>query len=347
MSEKTSYKDAGVDIDRANEFVEAIKPLIRTTFRKEVIGGIGGFGGLFHLEKIRYKDPILVSSTDGVGTKLKVAQMANRFDTIGIDLVAMSANDVLVQGAEPLFFLDYISTSKISVETGVQIIGGIVKGCREAGCALLGGETAEMPGFFAPGDYELVGFCVGIVDADRLVDGSKIGIGDRIIGLASTGIHSNGFSLARKVLFERMKLGIQDRAKGLDETIGLELLKPTKIYARAILNLVKNFNIKGLIHITGGGFLDNVPRILPERCRAVIQRGSWPVLPVFKVLQAGGDIEEMEMFRVFNMGIGLMIIVTERECPEIMERLVALGEEAYLIGTVDKRDPAKPAVCIV
>lgn len=347
MSEKTSYKDAGVDIDRANEFVEAIKPLIRTTFRKEVIGGIGGFGGLFHLEKTRYKDPILVSSTDGVGTKLKVAQMANRFDTIGIDLVAMSANDVLVQGAEPLFFLDYISTSRISVETGVQIIGGIVKGCREAGCALLGGETAEMPGFFAPGDYELVGFCVGIVDAERLVDGSKIGIGDRIIGLVSTGIHSNGFSLARKVFFERMKLGIDDRTGGLDETVGTELLKPTKIYARAILNLVKNFNIKGLIHITGGGFLDNIPRILPERCRAVIQRGSWPVLPVFKVLQAGGAVEEMEMFRVFNMGIGLMIIVPEKECQEIMERLVALGEEAYLIGMVDKRDPAKPSVCIV
>ncbi|HOX95323.1 MAG TPA: AIR synthase-related protein, partial [Syntrophales bacterium] len=196
-------------------------------------------------------------------------------------------------------------------------------------------------------DYELVGFCVGIVDADRLVDGSKIGIGDRIIGLASTGIHSNGFSLARKVLFERMKLGIHDRTEGLDETVGKELLKPTKIYARAILNLVKNFNIKGLIHITGGGFLDNVPRILPERCRAVIQRGSWPVLPVFRVLQSGGAVEEMEMFRVFNMGIGLMIIVPERECPDIMERLVALGEEAYLIGTIDKRDPTKPAVCIV
>jgi len=347
MSEKTSYKDAGVDMDKTNEFVDAIKPLIRTTFRKEVIGGIGGFGGLFHLEKTRYKDPILVSSTDGVGTKLKIAQMAEKFDTVGIDLVAMSANDVLVQGAEPLFFLDYISTNKITVETGVQIIEGIVKGCREAGCALIGGETAEMPGFFAPGDYELVGFCVGIVDADRLVDGSKIGIGDRIIGLASSGIHSNGFSLARKVFFERMKLGIHDRIKGLDETVGVELLKPTKIYAKAILNLVKNFNVKGLIHITGGGFIDNVPRILPERCQAVIQHGSWPVLPIFKMLQAYGDIEEMEMFRVFNMGIGLMIIVTDKERPEIMERLTALGEEAYLIGTIEKRDPSKPAICIV
>jgi phosphoribosylformylglycinamidine cyclo-ligase len=347
MSKKTSYKDAGVDIDRANEFVEAIKPLIRTTHRKEVIGGVGGFGGLFHLEKTRYKDPILVSSTDGVGTKLKIAQMADRFDTIGIDLVAMSANDVLVQGAEPLFFLDYISTNEISVERGVQIIEGIVKGCREAGCALIGGETAEMPGFFAPGDYELVGFCVGIVEAEKLLDGSKIGIGDRIIGLSSNGLHSNGFSLARKVLFEQLKLGIHDRVAGLDETVGVELLKPTRIYAKVVLNLVKNFNIKGLVHITGGGFIDNIPRILPERCHAVIRRGSWPVLPVFKALQSHGAIEEMEMFRVFNMGIGLMIIVTEKECQEIMERLSALGEKAYLIGMIEKKDPSKPSVSIV
>ncbi len=347
MLKKTSYKDAGVDIDRANEFVEAIKPLIRTTYRKEVIGGIGGFGGLFHLEKTRYRDPILVSSTDGVGTKLKIAQMADRFDTIGIDLVAMSANDVLVQGAEPLFFLDYISTSEINVAKSVQIIEGIVKGCREAGCALIGGETAEMPGVFAPGDYELVGFCVGIVEADKLLDGSKIGIGDRIIGLASSGLHSNGFSLARKVFFDKMKLGIGDRLEGLTEPVGVELLKPTRIYAKVVLNLVKNFNIKGLVHVTGGGFIDNVPRILPERCRAVIQRGTWPVPPVFQALQVNGPIEEVEMFRVFNMGIGLMIIVTEKECREILERLSALGEEAYLIGAIEKRDPSKPAVCLV
>jgi phosphoribosylformylglycinamidine cyclo-ligase len=204
-----------------------------------------------------------------------------------------------------------------------------------------------MPGFFAPGDYELVGFCVGIVEADKLLDGSKIGIGDRIIGLASNGLHSNGFSLARKVFFEQMKLGIRDRVEGLEATVDVELLKPTRIYAKVILNLVKNFNIKGLVHITGGGFIDNVPRVLPERCQAVIQRGTWPVLPVFKVLQAHGAIEEMEMFRVFNMGIGLMIIVAEKECQEIMERLSALGEEAYLIGTIEKKDPSKPTVSIV
>ena len=347
MSEKTSYKDAGVDIDKANTFVDVIKPLIKTTFRSEVMGGIGGFGGLFHLDKIKYKDPILVSSTDGVGTKLKIAQMAKKYDTIGIDLVAMSANDVLVQGAEPLFFLDYISTNEIDVGVGVEIIGGIVKGCREAGCALIGGETAEMPGFFGPGDYELVGFCVGIVDADKLVDGSKVGIGDEIIGISSSGLHSNGFSLARKIIFDRQKLGIGDRVEGLEDPLGIELLKPTKIYAKVILNLVKNFNVKGIINITGGGFYDNIPRILPERCQSVIRRGTWPVLPVFEILRKLGEVEDSEMFRVFNMGIGMMIIVSEKDRPDVLQRLKALGESAYLIGKIEKRDPSKPAVSIV
>jgi phosphoribosylformylglycinamidine cyclo-ligase len=337
MEAKTSYKDSGVDIDRGNLFVEAIKPLVKTTFRKEVMGGIGGFGGLFHLDKVKFDDPIIVASTDGVGTKLKIAKMMNVYNTVGIDLVAMSANDVLVQGAEPLFFLDYIATNQISVEIGTQLIEGIVKGCKEAGCALLGGETAEMPGFYGDGDHELVGFCVGIVEADKLIDGSRIGIGDHIIGISSSGIHSNGLSLARKVVFDRMKLGVSDTVEQLESSIGDELLRPTRIYTRPLLNLFKNFNLKGLVHVTGGGFIENIPRILPERCHASIQKGSWPILPIFRIIQEGGAIDEAEMFRVFNMGIGMMIIVSEQESPEVLERLAGLGERAYLIGTIEKR----------
>jgi len=277
MKAKTSYRSAGVDIDRANRFIDLIKPMIKSTSRKEVMGSIGGFGGLFHLDVARYRDPILVSSTDGVGTKLKVAQMVDKHDTIGIDLVAMSVNDVAVQGAEPLFFLDYLATGKVHLEKSISIMEGIVKGCQDAGCALLGGETAEMPGVYGEDEYDLAGFCVGVVDADRMIDGSTISVGDKIIGIASSGLHSNGFSLARKALFEQAGLHVEDRIEGLDQPLGLELLRPTRIYVKPLLNLFKNFTVKGLVHITGGGFFDNIPRIVPSPCRAVITGGSWRI----------------------------------------------------------------------
>jgi phosphoribosylformylglycinamidine cyclo-ligase len=348
MKQKTTYKSAGVDIDKANEFVECIKPMIKTTARKEVIAGIGGFGGLFHLDSQKFKNPILVSSTDGVGTKLRVAQMMDKHDTIGIDLVAMSVNDVVVQGAEPLFFLDYLATGKIELEKSVQIIKGIVDGCNQAGCTLLGGETAEMPGFYKPGEYDLAGFCVGAVDSDKIIDGSGISFNDRIIGLASSGLHSNGFSLARKVLLEKNKLDIKEKVAGLKRPIGLELLEPTRIYVKSLLTIFKNFTIKGVIHITGGGFFDNIPRIIPNSCRAIINKKAWDVPPIFNVIKEIGDIEEQEMFRVFNMGIGMMIIVSEKDCPDIMEQLKmeALGEQAYLIGVIEKRDDDEQQVIL-
>jgi phosphoribosylformylglycinamidine cyclo-ligase len=347
MKKKITYKDSGVDIDRANSFVERIKPLIKAASRREMVSGIGGFGGLFHLDISKNRDPVLVSSTDGVGTKLKIAQMMDKHDTVGIDLVAMSVNDVVVQGAEPLFFLDYIATGKLLVETTVQIVEGVVRGCQEAGCALIGGETAEMPGFYPDGEYDLAGFCVGVVDADKLIDGSEIRVGDRIIGIASSGLHSNGFSLARRVLFEEGKLHPEDKIEGLDECLGLALLKPTKIYVKSIMNLIKNFNIRGIIHITGGGFTDNIPRIVPGPCRAVIRKGSWSVPPIFDLIRRVGGVDEEEMLRVFNMGIGMIIIVAEMDHAEILERLEKLGEKAYALGVIEKRENDQPTVSFV
>ncbi len=342
---KSTYKAAGVNIDTANEFVDRIKPIIKTTARKEVVSGIGGFGGLFRFDTAKMKNPILVSSTDGVGTKLKIAQLMNKHDTIGIDLVAMSVNDVVVQGAEPLFFLDYMATSKIEVEKSVQIVEGIVNGCKQAGCTLLGGETAEMPGFYQPGEYDLAGFCVGVVEQEKLIDGSTISINDRIIGLASSGLHSNGFSLARNVLLEKGKLSMNDTLPELSQSVGLELLEPTRIYVKSLLKIFKNFNIKGLVHITGGGFYDNIPRIIPDVCRAVVTRNTWEIPPIFSVIQNIGNVEEKEMFRVFNMGIGMMMIVSEKECQEIIERLNVLGEKAYLIGVIEKKEGTQDSVC--
>jgi len=347
MQGKCSYKDAGVDIDGANVFIEKIKPLVKTTFRKEVKGMIGDFAGLFQLDTSKHKSPVLVASTDGVGTKLKIAQMMNKHDTIGIDLVAMSVNDIVVKGAEPLFFLDYIATGKLSVEASVAIVEGIAKGCSEAGCALIGGETAEMPGMYGEGEYDLAGFCVGIVEADRVIDGSVISVGDLIIGLASNGLHSNGYSLARKILFDGANVGVHDSIGSLDGPIGLELLRPTKIYVKSILNLTKSFIIKGVVHITGGGFLDNLPRALPEPCRAVIKKGSWMIPPVFNLLQVMGNVDEQEMFRVFNMGIGMMIIVSEKDASEILDRLSGLGEQAYVIGAIEKRDRDQDPVSFI
>jgi phosphoribosylformylglycinamidine cyclo-ligase len=347
MTKFSSYKDAGVDIDKANLFVESIKPLVKSTSRKEVMAGLGGFGGLFHLDTGKIKNPVLVSSTDGVGTKLKIAQMTNRHDTIGIDLVAMCANDVVVQGAEPLFFLDYISVGKLDVKKEIQIVSGIVKGCQEAGCALIGGETAEMPGLYRDEEYDLAGFCVGVVEAERLIDGSEIRVGDRIIGIASSGIHSNGFSLARKVLFEDAGIKIEDHPDGLVQSIGDELIKPTKIYVKSILNLLKKFSLKGIVHITGGGFYDNIPRIIPAPCRAVIFEGSWEIPHVFDIIQKIGHVRHDEMFRVFNMGIGMIIVVPEKEAADILEHLNILGEQAYAVGIIDKKDIDQPSVLFV
>jgi phosphoribosylformylglycinamidine cyclo-ligase len=342
-----SYKSSGVDIDKANDLIERIKPLVKLTARKEVMSSLGGFGGLFHLDVKKHKDPVLVSSTDGVGTKLMIAKMMDKHDTVGIDLVAMSVNDIIVQGAEPLFFLDYIATGKISVDVGVQILEGIVKGCQDAGCALIGGETAEMPGFYADNEYDLAGFCVGVVESDKLIDGSVIRVGDKIIGIASSGLHSNGYSLARKVLFDVQGMTGQEMLDGLSSSIGMELLTPTRIYVKPMLNLLKNFIIKGIVHITGGGFIDNIPRIVPGPCKAVISKGSWKIPLIFSIIQKLGNIDELEMHRVFNMGIGMMIVVSEKDASEIINRLAKLGETAYCIGTIEKREKNQPLVEII
>lgn len=333
--ETSTYKNAGVDIDEGNRFVKLIKDSVRRTYRKEVIGGIGGFGALFSGRFKAMKDPVLVSSTDGVGTKLKLAFMTNRHDTIGIDLVAMSVNDVLVSGAEPLFFLDYFACSKLKAETAAQVVMGIAKGCKEAGCSLVGGETAEMPGMYSEGEYDLAGFVVGVVDRKKIIDGSKIKPGDCLIGLASSGLHSNGYSLARKVVFEKLGLGVNDAPVELDGVdVGTALLKPTRIYVKPVLNILKEFNVLALAHITGGGFTDNIPRVLPRGVKAVIQKGSWPVPAIFKLISAGGNVKESEMLRTFNCGIGLLLVVKKRDASAIIKRFKALKEKAFIIGEV-------------
>ena len=338
MSQKDSvtYKDAGVDIDAGNRFVQMIKPLVKATNRPEVMGDLGGFGGLFNFNAAKYKQPALVSSTDGVGTKLKIAFMMDKHDTVGIDLVAMCVNDVIVQGAEPLFFLDYLATGKLSPEKAVEIVRGISEGCIQAGCALVGGETAEMPGMYSEGEYDLAGFTVGVVDRENIIDGSTATVGDKIIGLASTGLHSNGYSLARKILFERMGLKIDSAVAGIERTIGEELLTPTRIYVKSLLNLLKNFPIKGMAHITGGGLVENVPRVLPNHCRAVFNKASWPKPAIFELLREGGNIPELEMYRTFNYGIGMILIVPALEVDDVVSRLIALNEKPYLIGEIAK-----------
>ncbi|HTN43901.1 MAG TPA: phosphoribosylformylglycinamidine cyclo-ligase [Nitrospiria bacterium] len=331
---RLTYKRAGVDIEAGDEFVRSIKPLVRSTFRPEVLTDIGGFGGLFGLEAKKYKDPVLVSGTDGVGTKLRIAIEMNRHNTVGIDLVAMSVNDVVVTGAEPLFFLDYLATGKLQPQTGVEIIRGIVNGCRQAGCALLGGETAEMPSFYPEGVYDLAGFAVGVIEKGQVIDGSRIKAGDVLIGLASSGLHSNGFSLARKISFEVAGHKLTDRIPGWTQRLGDELLTPTKIYVKSVLQLVRDVDVKGLAHITGGGLTGNIPRILPEGCQARIKRGSWPVPAVFGWLEKQGGIVTDEMYRVFNMGIGMVAVIGPEQADQAMERLKSLGEPAFLIGKV-------------
>jgi phosphoribosylformylglycinamidine cyclo-ligase len=345
---KMTYKDAGVDIDAGNRFVQLIKPLVKATSRPEVLTDIGGFGGLFSLHADKYQKPTLVASTDGVGTKLKLAFMMDKHDTVGIDLVAMCVNDIVVQGAEPLFFLDYMATGKLAPEKAQDVVKGISDGCIQAGCALIGGETAEMPGFYGEGEYDLAGFTVGIVDNASIIDGSTITVGDRLIGLASSGLHSNGYSLARKVLFDNLGLSADSQVEELDKTIGEELLTPTRIYVKTILNLLRDFQIKGMAHITGGGLVENVPRMMPKNCQAIIRKDSWPKPPIFELLRKAGNIDEEEMYRTLNYGIGMVLVAPEAEAEEIMMRLSGLKEEAFIIGEIAKSaEEGEPTVTLV
>ena len=340
------YQEAGVDITLGNAFVDRIKPLIRKTFTPGVITDIGGFGGLFRLEASAFQRPILVSSTDGVGTKLKIAQGLNQHQTVGLDLVAMCVNDIIVQGATPLFFLDYLATGKMDLETLTAIVEGLVEGCRQAECALIGGETAEMPGLYAPEEYDLAGFVVGIVDQDQLIDGSRIQPGDRLIGLASNGLHSNGFSLVRKVFFTDQQFDPQLVLPELGGPLGEELLKPTRIYVKSVLSLLKKFRLNGLAHITGGGIVENLPRILPGNCQALIQGDSWDIPPIFPLLKKLGEISEEEMWRVFNNGLGMILVVSADQTLAIQEELFRLGEKTFLIGEIIVRPESGPAVRI-
>ncbi len=334
MVAKTNYRDAGVDIDAGNRLTCSIKSLVKPTFRPEVLSEIGGFSGLFAIDKSKYQNPVLVSSTDGVGTKLRIATMMNKHDTVGIDLVAMCVNDIVVQGAEPLFMLDYIATGKIQEQVLLDVITGIVHGCKEAGCSLIGGETAEMPSFYQEGEYDVAGFVVGVVERDNIIDGSSITVGDKLIGIASSGLHSNGFSLVRKVLFEEQHMKIDTYVEDLGKTLGEELITPTKIYARTIGNLLRDYQLHGMSHITGGGLIDNVERILPHGCMAHINLLNWEVPPIFSYLQQHGAIEEKEMLRAFNNGIGLVLSVAEKDADDILLQLKGLKEKAFIIGEI-------------
>lgn len=341
---RITYKESGVDIDAGNNFVKMIKPFVKATSRPEVMADIGGFGGLFSLNGSKYKSPVLVSGTDGVGTKLKLAFMTDRHDTVGIDLVAMCVNDIIVQGAEPLFFLDYLATGKLDPAKAADIVKGISHGCIQAGCALIGGETAEMPGFYADGEYDIAGFTVGVVDRENLIDGSSITVGNTLIGLASSGLHSNGYSLARKVIFERMGLTIDSILPETGRTVADELLTPTRIYVKSVLNLLRDFTINGIAHITGGGLLENIPRVLPNGCKAIVRKDAWPTLPIFTILQQAGNIEESEMHRTLNCGIGMVLAVPENQTDDILIRLSGLNEKAYIIGEVAKCEHGLEAV---
>jgi phosphoribosylformylglycinamidine cyclo-ligase len=334
-----AYARAGVDLDHDEGFIGEIKEIAKGTFRPEVLSSIGGFAGLFKTPE-RYRDPVLVAGTDGVGTKLKLASQLRRYDTVGIDCVAMVVNDLLVQGAEPLVFLDYLAMGELDAAIAAEALRGVAEGCRRAGCALLGGETATMPGMYAKGDLELVGFGVGVVERERLIDGSSIGVGDVLIGLASNGLHSNGFSLVRSILDEGTRAGrfdLRDAPAELNTTLAAAVLAPTRIYVRPVLNLLRDFTLNGLVHITGGGFLGNVPRVLPRGVRARIDASAWPRPPIFGFLQRHGEIPESEMLRVFNCGIGMVLVVPRGDARDVLERLNGMGERAWEIGAVERK----------
>lgn len=336
------YAESGVSIDRGNRWVEAIKPLAKRTDRKGVVAGIGGFGGIFRPDFGKYEDPVLVSGTDGVGTKLLVARWARRFSGLGIDLVAMCVNDIAVMGAEPLFFLDYLATGRLDISESLPVMEGVVRGCQESGMALLGGETAEMPGLYAPGDFDLAGFCVGIADRKMIIDGSALRPGDLLYGIPSSGIHSNGYSLARRVLLEQEEVQPGDIPPfSPGTTWGEVLTMPTRIYVRTISALLPKVRIGGLVHVTGGGLTENIPRILPEGLSAEIDLSSWPVPPVFRFIRERGGVDLREMLRVFNMGIGLVAVLSPGEAP-VFERILGdLGEPCWQIGKVVREDGKK------
>lgn len=329
----TTYRDAGVDVEAGYEAVKLMKNHVKRTFRPEVMTELGGFGGLFGLDKSKYEQPVLVSGTDGVGTKLKMAFLLDKHDTVGIDCVAMCVNDIVCSGAEPLFFLDYVAVGKNYPDKVAEIVKGVAEGCVMSGCALIGGETAEMPGFYPVDEYDLAGFAVGIVDKNKIIDGKRIKAGDKLIGLASSGIHSNGYSLVRK-LIKPTETNLKEYVEKLGCTLGEELIKPTKIYVKTILDLIQKYDIKGISHITGGGFIENIPRMIPDGLRVKIQKGSWPVLPVFNLLRDLGSMEERDIYNTFNMGIGMVMAVEKDKADEIMAYLKSSDQEAYIIGSI-------------
>jgi len=331
---KLTYRDAGVDIDAGNKAVELMKHHVRATYRPEVLGDIGGFGGLFALNSGKYRQPVLVSGTDGVGTKLKVAFMADKHDTIGQDGVAMCVNDILVQGAEPLFFLDYLAVGKLEPEKVAAIVSGVAMACRESGCALIGGETAEMAGFYPDGEYDMAGFAVGVVDRDKIITGEKIKPGDVLIGLPSSGIHSNGYSLVRKICFDVKQFNVDTYIPELGRNLGEELLEPTRLYPKSCLPLIEKFELHGMVHITGGGFYDNIPRVLPEDCGVAVDTAAWPKPPIFALLKEWGGVADAEMYRTFNMGIGMILLVAAEDAAAIQADIASRGEKSYIIGKV-------------
>ena len=338
-----SYRDAGVDIDAGDALVEAIKPLAKRTMREGVLGGIGGFGGLFEISK-KFKEPVLVSGTDGVGTKLRLAFELNRHDTVGIDLEAMSVNDILVQGAEPLFFLDYFACGKLDVATATAVVKGIALGCEQSGCALLGGETAEMPGMYPDGEYDLAGFAVGAVEKSQIIDGSKIVPGDVVLGLASSGIHSNGYSLVRKII-EVAKPDLDGDFHG--RKLADVLMAPTRLYVKPLLALMASMEVKGLVHITGGGLVENIPRVLQDHLTAVLDGSSWTMPPLFQWLQQHGGVADAEMHRVFNCGIGMTVIVSKENADAAFAQLEAAGETVYRIGEIRARADGEAQTIVV
>nr|WP_157212178.1 phosphoribosylformylglycinamidine cyclo-ligase [Desulfomonile tiedjei] len=344
MTEKITYKDAGVDIELADRVIGSLSERIKSTFRPEVIGKMGGFAAMFRPEWSRYQDPVLVSATDGVGTKLKLAFLTGIHDSVGIDLVAMNVNDLLVIGAEPLFFLDYFATGALREETITAVVSGIVEGCKQAGCSLIGGETAEMPDFYAPGEYDLAGFCVGIVDRARAIDGTGIQAGDTILGVASSGLHSNGYSLVRRVLLEHKKYSLDSVFPDLGKPLGEVLLTPTRIYVKSVLKLCSEIPVKGMAHITGGGFIGNIPRVLPESCAVRIRRRSWEIPPVFRMIQRDASLDDEDMYLTFNMGIGMVIVVNPGDADKAADSLKSMGERVSLIGEVVARTGESPVI---
>lgn len=332
MAEQLTYRDAGVDIDAGNRSVQLIKDCVKATYRPEVLGDLGGFGGLFALGK--YNEPVLVSGTDGVGTKLRLAFMLDKHDTIGQDAVAMCVNDILVQGAEPLFFLDYLAVGKLQPEQVAEVVKGVAGACKESGCALIGGETAEMAGFYAEGEYDIAGFAVGAVEKSQLITSAKVREGDVLLGLPSSGVHSNGYSLVRKIVFEHKGMKGDEFLPELGKTIGEELLTPTRLYPKVCLPLLREFDLHGLVHITGGGFYENIPRALPDDMAVEVSADAWQVPAIFKLLQEWGNVDWHEMYRTFNMGIGMVLIVSAGEAEAIKAKLVEMQETVCEIGRV-------------